>query len=109
MKVGKKDRKKFAALITDYLQNRRNLQCTFILLDARLTPQEIDLEFVRWMVESGLPLALVFTKTDKVSKKAAQANIDAFSRRHEGNRRRSSDRGSDLCEGWRGPRRDARV
>jgi GTP-binding protein len=77
-KVGRKDRKKFAALITDYLQNRQNLQCTFILLDVRLTPQEIDLEFVRWMVESGLPLALVFTKTDKVSKKAAQTNIDAF-------------------------------
>lgn len=77
-KVAKKDRKKFDALITGYLQNRQNLVCTFILLDVRLTPQEIDLTFVRWMVECGLPLVLVFTKADKVSKKVAQANVDEF-------------------------------
>lgn len=77
-KVAKKERVRFDALISDYLQKRENLVCTFVLLDVRLAPQEIDLVFIRWMVDSGLPLALVFTKADKVSKKAAQTNIDAF-------------------------------
>jgi GTP-binding protein len=77
-KVAKKERLRFDKLIADYLQNRPNLRCTFVLIDVRLTPQEIDLTFLRWMVENGLPVALVFTKADKVSKKAAQANQDAF-------------------------------
>lgn len=77
-KVAKKERVRFDALIAGYLQKRENLVCTFILLDVRLTPQEIDLAFIRWMVDCGLPLALVFTKADKVSKKVAQTNIDAF-------------------------------
>lgn len=77
-KVGRKERAKFSSVIAEYLKNRTNLQCTFVLLDARLTPQEIDLAFLRWMVESGLPLALIFTKADKLSPTATKANIDAF-------------------------------
>jgi GTP-binding protein len=83
-KVAKKERLRFDQLISSYLQNRPNLLCTFILLDVRLTPQEIDLAFIRWMVENGLPLALVFTKADKVSKKAAQARVEAFHARMKG-------------------------
>ncbi len=77
-KVGRKERAKFSSVIAEYLKNRPNLQCTFVLLDARLTPQEIDLAFLHWMVGSGLPLALIFTKADKLSGSAAQANMDAF-------------------------------
>jgi len=77
-KVGRKDRAKFSSAVADYLRNRPNLHCTFVLLDARLTPQQIDLEFIEWMVGCGLPLVLVFTKADKLSAAAAQANMDAF-------------------------------
>lgn len=77
-KVGRKERAKFSSVIAEYLKNRPSLQCTFVLLDARLTPQEIDLEFLHWMVESGLPLALIFTKADKLSGSAAQANREVF-------------------------------
>ena len=77
-KVGKKDRANFSAFVADYLQNRPNLRGTFVLIDSRLTPQKIDLDFLHWMVNCGLPFILVFTKTDKLSRSAAQANIDAF-------------------------------
>jgi GTP-binding protein len=77
-KVGRKDRANFSSFVSDYLQNRPNLLGTFVLIDSRLTPQKIDLDFLLWMVNCGLPFSLVFTKTDKLSRSAAQANIDAF-------------------------------
>lgn len=77
-KVGKDKRREFDALISTYLRNRPTLRCTFVLIDVRLEPQEIDLAFLRWMVEHGLPVALVFTKTDKVSPTATQRAVSAF-------------------------------
>ena len=77
-KVARAERAKFSSFVADYLQKRPNLVGTFVLIDSRLEPQAIDLEFLRWMVECGLPFMLVFTKTDKLSRKALQANIDAF-------------------------------
>lgn len=77
-KVGRKERAKFSSVIAEYLKNRPSLQCTFVLIDIRLTPQEIDLAFLHWMVTTGLPVALIFTKADKLSKTAAQTNIAAF-------------------------------
>ena len=77
-KVGRKDRTNFLSFVTDYLQNREQLMGTFVLIDSRLTPQKIDLEFLHWMVNAGLPFILIFTKTDKLSRTAAQVNIDAF-------------------------------
>jgi GTP-binding protein len=77
-KVGRKQRAKFSSVIADFLKNRPSLHCTFVLLDSRLAPQEIDLAFLRWMVEAGLPVALVFTKADKLSQTATRKNIDAF-------------------------------
>jgi GTP-binding protein len=53
-------------MIEQYLKNRKNLYCTFILLDARLKPQAIDLDFITWMGEHHLPLALLLTKSDKL-------------------------------------------
>ncbi len=83
-KVGKKDRTKFSVVVAQYLKHRPNLRCTFVLIDSRLTPQQIDLDFLHWMVGCGLPLALIFTKADKLSSGAAQANIDIFlARLHE--------------------------
>ena len=77
-KVGRKDRANFSSFVSDYLQNRPNLLGTFVLIDSRLTPQKIDLDFLHWMVNCGLAFILIFTKTDKLSRSAAQANIDAF-------------------------------
>jgi len=77
-KVGKKERGKFSAFVSDYLQHRPNLRGTFVLIDSRLSPQALDLEFLNWMVGCGLPLILAFTKTDTLSKGAVQKNIETF-------------------------------
>ena len=77
-KVGKKERGKFSAFVADYLQHRPNLRGTFVLIDSRLSPQALDLEFLNWMVGCGLPLILAFTKTDTLSKGAVQKNIETF-------------------------------
>ena len=77
-KVGKRERGKFSAFVSDYLQNRPNLRGTFVLIDSRLSPQSLDLEFLNWMVGCGLPFILAFTKTDTLSKGAAQKNIETF-------------------------------
>ncbi len=77
-KVGKKERGSFSAFVADYLRHRPNLMGTFVLIDSRLPPQKLDLEFLGWMVEGGVPFVIVFTKTDKLTGKATQKNIDAF-------------------------------
>ena len=77
-KVGKKERGAFSAFVADYLQNRPNLLGTFVLIDSRLSPQSLDLEFLSWMAGCGLPLILAFTKTATLSKKAVQENIGSF-------------------------------
>ena len=53
-------------MIEQYLKNRKNLFCTFILLDARLKPQAIDIDFITWMGEHHLPLVILLTKSDKL-------------------------------------------
>ena len=58
----------WAKMIEDYLLNRENLYCTFVLIDSRLKPQKIDLEFITWIGQQGLPMALLFTKCDKLKK-----------------------------------------
>ena len=77
-KVGKTERGAFSAFVSDYLEHRPNLLGTFVLIDSRLAPQSLDLEFLRWMVGYGLAFILVFTKSDKLSKAAIQKNIGAF-------------------------------
>jgi len=77
-KVGKKERGSFSAFVADYLQHRPNLLGTFVLIDSRLSPQRLDLEFLGWLVGCGLPFVLAFTKADKLTEKAVQKNIGAF-------------------------------
>lgn len=77
-KVSKGDRKAFAQIITKYILKRENLYLLFVLIDSRIEPQKIDLEFVNWLGENQIPFALIFTKTDKVSGDTLQQNIDAF-------------------------------
>ncbi|HSU52857.1 MAG TPA: ribosome biogenesis GTP-binding protein YihA/YsxC [Candidatus Dormibacteraeota bacterium] len=77
----KQDRTRFSGAVSDYLENRTNLCLVFALIDSGLAPQEIDLEFVEWLVRHAVPFVLVFTKTDKVTPAAVQANIAAFTAR----------------------------
>ncbi len=68
-------------MIEDYILERTELVCLFVLLDSRLEPQRIDLEFIEWLGEGGIPFALVFTKADKLSKGKLAANIAAYKER----------------------------
>ena len=77
-KVSKSSRSEFAIIITEYLLNRSNLVNTFVLVDIRLEPQKIDLEFINWMGEKGLPFAIVFTKCDKLSKPKVEQSEARF-------------------------------
>ena len=77
-KTSKKNRSAWELMIQDYLLNRENLQIVFVLIDSRLEPQRIDIEFTQWLGESGVPLALVFTKADKQSMNKSQQSIAKF-------------------------------
>lgn len=72
------DRKKFQEFVTDYLLNRENMSCVFVLIDSRLTPQRIDLEFTQWLVDCEVPFVLIFTKADKSKPKVVEKNIELF-------------------------------
>jgi GTP-binding protein len=76
--VARKDKSKFNRAVNDYLRHRPNLCCVFALIDSSLPPQKMDLEFVEWLTRNSVPFVLVFTKTDTVTPKAVQANIQAF-------------------------------
>lgn len=77
-KISKEHRERFQEMIADFMINRPNLSCVFVLIDARLGPQAMDLEFVRWLMENGVPFVLVFTKTDKLKASKIERNIAAF-------------------------------
>ncbi len=77
-KVAKKDRADFNQSVALYLEQRPNLAFIFVLIDSRLPPQAIDLDFIQWIGERGLPFGLIFTKTDKLSAAKVQANRDLF-------------------------------
>ena len=79
--VARKDRARYNQAVNDHLENRPNLSLVFTLIDSRLAPQAIDLEFVEWLVRHAVPFVFVFTKTDKVTPATVQANIAAFTAR----------------------------
>ncbi len=65
-RTGKKERNKLADLIAEFLQYREGLRVVFTLIDSRIDPQPIDLSFLEWLLENGVPYQLVFTKVEKV-------------------------------------------
>ncbi len=77
-KVSKSIRKDFEKVITNYILNRRNLVNLFVLVDIRHNPQKIDLEFIQWCGESGVPFSIVFTKSDKIKPGAVVTNVEAY-------------------------------
>jgi len=64
--VSKSARHSWGKMIEQYLTNRENLHCTFVLLDSRIPPQAIDFDFISWIGNQQLPMAIILTKTDKL-------------------------------------------
>lgn len=76
--VGRQRRLEFNEAVADFLSGRRNLRCVFVLIDSRLPPQEIDVEFLRWLETAKVPFALVFTKADKQSDSQTKDAVAVF-------------------------------
>jgi len=79
-KVSKSKREGFGHMIEDYLLQRPQLVCLFVLIDARIPPQEIDLNFIAWVGIHQVPFALVFTKADKQSFNKTQQSLAVYRR-----------------------------
>jgi len=77
-KTSRSNRADWQKFISFYLRNRENLQCVFVLIDSRLEPQKIDIEFCSWLGENGLPFQLVFTKADKQSRVKTDQAVAKF-------------------------------
>ena len=74
----KADRAKLDKMIKDYILNRRQMTNLFLLVDSRHAPQRIDMEFMDWLGENGVPFSLVFTKLDKLSSTAAKKATEVY-------------------------------
>ncbi len=76
--VSKSTRAGFGAMIENYVTKRENLTSLFILIDSRLPPQAIDLDFIDWAGRKEIPLALLFTKIDKLSRNDLNKNLKVY-------------------------------
>lgn len=74
----KTDIAKFGSIIDDYVTNRAELTCLFVLIDSRVPPQKIDIDFINRAGTKGIPLAVVFTKADKPNDRGLRANVEAM-------------------------------
>lgn len=77
-KVSKTMKAKWEVFISEYLLHRKNLLNTFVLIDSRLEPQKIDVEFMNWMGEKQLPFSICFTKMDKLSSNQLNKNLTRY-------------------------------
>lgn len=77
-KRSKSQTDKLQEIIEGYILERTQMTCLFLLIDARHKPQQIDLEFIEWLGEHGVPFAIVFTKADKLSNGGARNNVLAY-------------------------------
>lgn len=77
-KRGKTETEKLQKLISAYVLRREALTCLFVLIDSRLKPQKIDVEFIRFLGENGVPFSIVFTKADKSSRAEVHRNVNGF-------------------------------
>lgn len=75
---GKKDVADIQRVIGSYLENRMEMTCLFVLIDSRLEPQKIDMNFMNWLGENQVPFAIVFTKADKQSKSRTESNVKVY-------------------------------
>jgi len=77
-KISKSQREKFEGMIRTYLQKRENLLLTFLLVDSRLEPQKIDLDFMNWLGDNEIGFVILFTKTDKLSRTQLSNNLSSY-------------------------------
>ena len=77
-KRGQKGQQQISRIINDYILLREQMTCLFVLIDSRHAPMEIDLKFITWLGENGIPFAIVFTKADKSGGSALKSNINAY-------------------------------
>ena len=76
--AGKKMRDQLKGIIENYILYREQLTAIFLLIDSRHEPQQIDIDFIAWLGENGIPFSIVFTKLDKLSNSRARENTDAY-------------------------------
>ncbi len=77
-KRGKKQQEKIHQIIRQYILQREQLTSLFLLIDCRLEPQRIDLVFIEWLGENGIPFAIIFTKADKLSNRKVLENVNNY-------------------------------
>jgi GTP-binding protein len=77
-KVSKSQREVFRKMIEGYILNRQNLVNIFVLVDCRLEPQQIDVEFINWLGANRVPFTIIFTKSDKIGTNVLASKIDAY-------------------------------
>lgn len=75
---GKKEQEKLKHIIEDYVLEREQLTSLFVLIDSRLEPQPIDLEFITWLGENDVPFGIIFTKADKLGRGGLTGNVRRF-------------------------------
>lgn len=76
--AGKKMRDQLQDIIESYILHREQLTCLFLLIDCRHEPQKIDLEFMEWLGENGVPFSIVFTKLDKLTHAKGKSNVQTY-------------------------------
>ena len=74
-RTSKSTREGFGQMIREYFLHREALVNTYVLIDSRIPPQRIDLEFINFLGTNGVPLTIVFTKTDKEKQREVMGNI----------------------------------
>lgn len=77
-KVSKKSREEWGKMIKDYILNRENLMNTFVLLDSRIKPQQIDIDFMLFLGKKEIPFSIIFTKSDKLKQSELISNIKIY-------------------------------
>ncbi|MDP2686184.1 MAG: ribosome biogenesis GTP-binding protein YihA/YsxC [Aequorivita sp.] len=77
-RVSKSSKKVFQKFITNYFEKREQMVLAFVLVDCRHEPQPIDMEFMEWMGETGIPFSIIFTKADKLKPKALEKNLKTY-------------------------------
>lgn len=75
---GKKQQETIKGIIESYILEREQMTSLFVLIDSRHEPQKIDMEFIEWLGENGVPFAIVFTKTDKLSMGKVKTNLEHY-------------------------------
>lgn len=71
-------REKWQSMVTDYILKREQLVCVFVLVDSRIPPQAIDLEFIDFLGRNGVPMSIIFTKTDKQKQREVAVTVNTY-------------------------------